>query len=443
MAEGFARLLLDAINSGIQREQKDKELSNEKQRTFNENETRKEAHDIAVKQLEQQHEQFEANHQLLSQQAAIKVLETKQEIGKSIAQGIPVPGVQTAPAAEGTSGALFSPANPAQATQQIATLPQELGGGQMTVPSPTKFATDQANLQKILDRPKVEAKIEEARSLQADLLKKQEEAKVADFNRSMMQKAWDDARAAEMRTSQEKIARGHDDATRFVALHRNALPEEWQSYNLAPHIQDAMTGVLTREDFVKMALPKPVKDAIEVGVKSAGGNFLDKKQQESLGDYTNLTDVVGTMDKLLDILPKTQSNSRIATGLAGLGEVNNRDIKDLKNRLEGSATIIGRAVSKDNRVSDQDAKRVGMGFFQDEFNSIKNNVEKREDFVRKVSNAIDARLVGVSPAQKQIIKQRLGLTTIAPYQLRTPAPAPAVQNPNQPRNWTPDGSWMK
>lgn len=420
----------------IQQQQADSQREAEQSRA----EQQKEQLEQQKEALKQRAKEFEITSKAAKAVHDFNIFQETQKLGQQAMSGIPITGAKATPVASSTGGEPnFSPVNPNQAGAQTAyTLPiQDSSGQPMMIgpfPKPEDVAKQQADLEKIRDRPKVDAKIEESRALQSDLLNKQNEAKDADFKKMLIQKKLDDNRAELDRQSRERMNAATNAAHLAGMKLTKGLPQEWQDYDVTPHVQDALNGDLSREDFARVVLPKEVKQAIEVGVKMGGGVFLDKKQQDVAADYKALGGIVGIMDQLLGVIPKTEAKgllSGVKTGAVGLLHTFDKDISSLQNQLEGHATVIGRTVSKDNRVSDQDAKRVGMGYFPKANDTYEHNVAKRNQYVKEVNEAIDAKFSMIPKGQREILKQKLGLTDIKPYGLGIPATAAPAQ-PTQP-----------
>lgn len=400
--------------------------------------------------LTQHKKEFDAAQKVIAAKAALEHMQGMQEITSNIMKGVNVPGstqqpVAQAPAAQG--GGEFSPINPEQASSVTHTLPD---GESITVPTLNEQARRSASAYEIANKPKEEATRREKAAEEEARAKQAGESKQADFLRSMIIKSQEDERARLDRESHEMIAKGNNATQLKVAGMRGGLSPEWQNYDPSPHVLDALSGDISREDLSRMTLPPQLKMAIIDGVKSSGGNFLSKDQQKVASEYSGLVDIVKTMDELLTKIPQNTGkgilSSIAATGRGAVAGLD-KDITSLEQRLEGSATLIGRAVSKDNRVSDQDAKRVGMGFFPSKSDLIENNVKKRNDYVQRVNGAIDAKLSTIPAAQRQFIKKKLGLDTIPMLPLpsasganqQQPAAKQPTAAPGATHIWTPQG----
>lgn len=440
MAQADVQNILQGLRIGQEKRAARARTELEQQRLEQQRQAQEAEIKIRHESLDEQKRQFDATQKVHAARAALDQMQQKQEITANIMKGIDVPGSSKSPAAFGPMGG-FTPVHPEDATHQVTTLPT---GDEVTTPTMNEQARQGAAAYEIANKPKEEAlrrekgAEEEARAKQAEI------SKAADFARTMSQKAMDDSRATEDRASREMIAAAgnasREKVARIAASTKGKLSPEWENYDISPHVMDALSGNISREDVSRMTLPPQLKMALIDGVKASGGNLLSKDQQKVASEYSGLVDIVKTMDELLTKIPQNMGKGVMASGLASIKGAYaglDKDITSLEQRLEGNATIIGRTVSKDNRVSDQDAKRVGLGFFPSKSDLLENNIKKRNDYVQRVNGAIDAKLSTVPLGQRAIIKKKLGLDTLP--MLPLPGQQGQQGQPARQGTWTPQG----
>ena len=353
--------------------------------------------------------QHEAANKIAQQAADIQLkmyklagAEGLQKIGEAYQKTGVAPGAQIASMASSANGN-FSPVNPQQATGAQITIPGMEDLGSIQVATPEIAATRQANLSRITDRPQVEAKIEESRALQSDMLKKQEEAKAADFTRSAMMKIYDDAReerrltaenerARLMRASMERIARINKGAT---------------DVDLTPYAQQVVDGDLTREDVLRLPISKPDQMKLINAVTGAGAGLLSKDQKELVGDFSQMTQAIKLMDQIIANQPQT--HNKISSNIAGAFSSLDQNVTGPQEELNGRLSLIARGFAKEKgNLSNQDIERVKK-MLPDRFQPVESNIKKRNDYLTEIGRTIDAKMANLPKAQREIIKKKVGL----------------------------------
>lgn len=427
----YGRLLLEAIKAGVERQHEEK-TSKQKDQQIKLQEKELNANiKKSEDEFKQRGEHFQLTQDVLGKQLALKIFEAKKAALEDLQQGKSVPGTTVAPTSEGTGGALYSPANPNSATQQMVTMPKELGGGQQMLPSPTQFATKQAELSKIQEAPKHEARLEEikkTRELQEQLMEK---SKQNDYERAFMQKAWDDARNQESikaRNEQSRLDRISNEKVAGMRVAANAIPDD---FDYSGFIQKGLAGDVSAEEIQKLG--KPALRLKNV-MSQVGGKFLNKDEQEVVSDFKMMVDSVGLMDQVIANQP--QSETWGISHLRGLVNSGNTAVTTPEAELDGRLSNIARGLMKERgALSNKDIERA-QALMPSRFQPVQANIKKRNDLVKQIRSVIDAKLSTVPEAQRKVIIDKVGLNKIEMLGGKQ------AEQPNQKTveyQWTPEG----
>ncbi len=388
----------------------------------------------------QQHVKDQEAQQKIAQQAAdlqMKVYklhgaQALQQMGEEYQKTGVAPGGQAAPMATSATGGDFSPANPQQATGAQLTIPGMEDLGSIQVATPERAAARQADLTRITQRPKVEAQIEESRALQADMLNKQAEAKQADLDRVNVQKQYDDARAAKVQEAEmarlKLTLASHE---RIAKISRGA-----SDMDLSPYAQQIIDGDLSRDDVLKLPIPKPDQMRLINAVTGAGAGILSKDQKELVGDFSQMVQAVKLMDQIIANQPQT--HNKITSHIAGAFSSLDQNVTGPQEELNGHISLLARGFAKEKgNLSNKDIERV-QKMLPDRYQPVETNIKKRDDYLIELDRTIDAKLASVPKAQRDMIKKKVGLLDIGLYNKEQPAQSqPAALGATH--MWTPQG----
>lgn len=406
MALQEANQIIEAIKFAIQ-ERRAREMDEvERKRIEADIEQRKIENERRLKEFDEQKRQFDISAKAAEAVRQAALAEARMKIGKEAAEsGILPPGSE--PYAQTPNGAGFSPINPAQASGHILNFPD---GTRMAVPTPAIYAKQQADVERITQRPKVEADIEKARSLQADLLKKQEEAKDADLFRAMVQKQYEDQRE-EKRIKAENYRAELRAATDIKVANinkRGAVTED-----VSPYINQLRTGTLSREEFMRMPLSNTDKMTAINSVTKSGDGIINNKQKEFIQDLTTLVEAVDAMDEVIKKGPQT---GNILSGkIGGVLSTLNEEVRTPEKILEGRSSLIMKHFGEKGTLTNADVYRSKEGFIPSRSEPVKMRVAKRNQYVNDLKKLIRNKLRGLSDNQINLIMEDIGVNDIPDF----------------------------
>lgn len=436
MALGEVQQIIEILRNAQQQKLAQQELDQrkaEQEARANQNLMEQDQRDKAFQEQIKQHE---AQNKIAQQAADLQLKVYKlhgaqalQEIGQKYQETGVAPGGQVAPMATSSTGGDFSPINPQQATGAQLTIPGMEDLGSIQVATPERAAARQAGLDRIAMRPKVEAKIEESRALQADLLNKQDEAKSADFQRAAMMKVYDDERMdKKIKADAEQARLDRLSRERIANITKGGIDE----LDLTPIAQDAIEGKTSLEAINKLGISKLKKTQLINAVTGAGARILSQKQMDLVGDFSQLVNAIPYMDEIIRQQPQT--TNYLSSKLGGVASTFDTQLRASEKELDARASVVARFLREKGNLSNQDITRV-MGLFPSRFDTVDVNIKKRDDFAKELTKIIDSQLDNVSPAQRNIIKKRVGLLDIGLYGSQSKQ----VGTPNATHIWTPNG----
>lgn len=427
MALAEVQQIMEILKSAQQRKLDQQKIDADNEQNKNTNEYRKALIDDAHKHLDEDKRQFDAQHALAIKAAeGVKAtqdlahLKTKSDLSQFILGGGVIPG-DTTQAAGGGADNGFSPVGGASsplATSVMHTIPMGEGSAplQLQLPSQSIYdaqqkeqAQKQAGISTILDRPKVDAKIEEARTLQADMLKKQDEAKQADLYKIMAQRGED----AKIRKEAEDAQMARLQYSQQQENYRAGLKNQQDQTDLSPYIMMGQTGELTQEDINKLPLKAAEKMKITNGVIAPGGRILSSTSKQSLMDMSTISTAVPHLDYALKLL----KDHPIAARTPGTDAY--KQYQEALGQVELVLPQVGRIIAGDKgRMSNQQIK-YAEGSFLPSRNPItadyQTNLKNRNDFVKTMDDVMNTHLTGMSEKHKAFLKDNFGIKPLGSF----------------------------
>jgi len=409
MAQDAVNAILEGLKTHQAKVLEQTRLAIEKQRADAQTEAEKARIEQQKAQLEQAKKEFDLNHEIAKKHADLVTAQVTSQLGNQYQQtGVAPAGTSVSPTIQGNGG-MASPVNPQQATSQMLDIPNV---GQIQVATPEQYATRQADLSRITEKPKEEAKIRESQALQSDLLKKQEEAKQADFVRAIVQKQYDDNRAAASQTAETERAKLHIASAERIARIQAAARDKTTGIDLSPFAQDAIDGKITKEEVARLPVTMQEKAAIVDAVRGTGSQILRKDQADLVGDMNQVVSTIPLMDQVIQNQPQT--HNVISSHIGGLLSSGNQDVTAPEKELMARTSVISRFLKEKGNLSNRDIERVTK-MIPSRFNPLETNIKLRDDFRLELNKLLDSKLANLPDAQRNIIKKRVGLLDIAPY----------------------------
>ncbi len=425
MALDSVQLILEGLRQHSQRQFQQQGLAQQKEaetaRQKADEEDRKARVQQAQDRLKEDQRQFDISAKAAKAINDLRMLNETQKVTEGILKGVPVPGATVKPAAPMTTSGLPTMENLNQANQysqdyQTHTLPVMGSNDQplsVTLPNREVFAKQQADVERIGRAPEEEFKMKQAAGVEAARIRAIQEGKGEDFARAMMQKQFDDARAADTQRAENWRAQLRANTDLQVAKMRKDAGST-SSIDLTPYAQDALDGKITKEDINRLPLKAPEKMKIIDAVRQQGAGILSKDQFELVNDFPQIINTLKYMDEIIDTQYKT--GNKVTATLGGIAQhLNPNDtatttaVKELKAR----SSVTSRFLREKGNLSNRDVERV-MGMFTSEFNPIDVNIKLRDDFRNELEGLLDARLGNLPVEQRNIIKKRVGIWDIKP-----------------------------
>lgn len=415
MAEAL-NFVFEGLKMAQQRKQNESAMKQRQTEAEAEKAHKEEQIKIQQEQLKQQKEQFDVQKKLLEAQVAKQYLDARMSVAQKAVGGEPVPGMTTQPVGAGTQGAAFTPSRPENATSQLYSIP--MGEGQQPLEfqaaTPRVHAQQQATLEEITNRPKVKAQLEVIGGQRRLMAEQAEASKEADYMRAMAMKYWDDKRNRDSIEGQKEVARlNASSRERAAGIRANAAAgQELENTNVEHYINGLHDGTYTRDDILR-TFPKDKRLATNIIQSAAadGSIPISKEQQALVGGYQSLVNNIKLMDEFLANASNTQN--RVSAFASGVGNTLNDKLTTLEDELHGRGSIIARGLGQEKgNMSNRDVDRIQRGYGLSRYSTLERNVTMRNTYVNDLKEILDAKLANISPAQRAIIKEKLGLNKI-------------------------------
>jgi hypothetical protein len=408
----YGQLLLNAVKAGWDKKRGEKDQAQEDQRIKLAEKQLADSVKRAEGEFKQRDEHFKISQEALSKQFALRVFEAKQEAIKNLQNDIAVPGVQSAPASEGTGGAMFSPTNPQNATRQMVSFPQELGGGTQEIPSATQSATNQANRKRIIDAPTHEARLAEIEKTRTMIAEQAAANKAADEGRMLLLKAEDEKRELIRQRAETDRDKKHNEVILQIAAMNKASKND-SGVDLGPYARDVIDGNMSLEQVQRLPLKQVEKATILGAVKSAGMSALTKEQMELVNEFPQIIGSIKYMDELITNQPDHKGTA--ASWLSGAANSMNQALTGPEKELSARSSVVARFLREKGNLSNRDIERV-QNMFPTRYNPKSTNIKFRNDFRKELDQLLDAKLASLPPAQRNIIKKRVGVLDVKDYE---------------------------
>lgn len=356
-----------------------------------------------LKQVDQQHKeqtrQFDLIHKATEAFNALKLHEEKNKLIDRVQGGGEAVGDTKSPVSISPQGGEYTPAS---GIGNTGFTEHSVPVGDETINFRTKdpkvFAREQGELEGIRNEPKYKQELDKIQQQkQFDILKSTyEQGQQNERTRLTTEAA--NARNNASIASRERVAR----------INKANIPAAYQDYDITPHVQDALEGNISDKDVARLPIPQILKAHVLGALHDAGGKPFTDDQKALVGDYKGLVNIVDLMDQV--IKNQTQTDSSLIAPIAGAIGSFNKDVTTPEDELKGHASIIARTIAKEKgALSNQDVQRMSDAFLTSRFRPLSTNIKKRNDYLKEVSTALDAKLSTVTPAQRQMIKEKLGL----------------------------------
>jgi hypothetical protein len=365
-------------------------------------------------ELKERQHQFDVTSKAAKALHDLTITQEKQKLSEGLLKGIPIPGATTQPAAPFTTSGIPSIENLNQANQvsqdyQLHTLPIQDSNGnpiQVTLPRPEVFAEQQANIQRKLNEPETEQKIEVARAAEAERLKRQQELDQSNFLRTLVTQQFEDKRNKERIEADNTRTKWNIASRERIAQ----LTKGQSGIDLDPYIQDAIDGNLTTEDIRRLPIPKPQQMQLIDSVTHTGARILSNEQRDLVKEFGQLTGAIKYMDEIIQNQGSVET-SKIGGYLSGTLKTLDPNVTTPEEELKGRASVVSRFLKEKGNLSNQDINRV-IGLFPSRFKPLITNIKKRNDYVKELDSLIESRLPNLTKEQRNIIKKRVGLLDV-------------------------------
>ncbi len=359
-----------------------------------ENEARQARLDLEREQLKQQHEYQQAT--LKAAQALHKVqhVESLQKIGQTSQEtGQAPPGAQVQQPIPGMIG-----------MPTIATLAGMGSEGQdISIPI-FSDAVHNARLRAKKEAevgPGIEGRLKEIDATkEADRLRA-EANKAADLEKERARQLAEQARekirddAALLRT---QITAGARVKAAGIAHQAGA-----SDFDPTPHVQGAFDGNVSQEDITR--LPKDQKNVVVNEISKLGVVAPTEKQKQFVNGLAPALEVIPKMKQFNEILAAHPIEARIPGSKT-------KDILDnLADQIQSGVVSASTGVFGQSARAMQQAIKADTGAFtpKTQWTYQETNQKRMEGYIKLVEDAIDEQLGNLSSAQRQHIKERVGL----------------------------------
>ncbi len=359
-------------------------------------------------ELKQRKSEFDSQHALaqkaadfIHNQQMTAAAQKYQETGLQPAGTTINPAISTMPNGEANA----SPVNPVNATSQV----MGFEGTPQTIPvqSPTQYATSQAKLQEITNKPMEDLRIRIEAAKQKEIEQAKAEGKAADLDRMNAQKQYDDARAkqaADAAFAREKYKVDADNRTRLQIAN---ISKGSTDVDLTPYISQANNGEITQEDIKKLPL-KPV-DQMKVlnGVVSSGGRVLKEASKQNLTDMATVSTAIPHIADALNLL----KTNPIAVRTPGTDAY--KQYQEAVNQAELVLPQVARIIGGEKGKMSNQQISYAQGSFIPTRNPIaasyETNVKNAQDFVKTMNDIVKNHTVGMSPEHVNMLKENFGI----------------------------------
>lgn len=364
--------------------------------------------------------------QLAAHQAGVNL--QSQQMGEIYQKtGVTPAGATFSPAASSTPDgqANYTPVNPSQATGQVMQIP---GMQSMTVQNPLDYAKQEAARATIIGAPAEAAKIREETAKQTAIEKGKIDLAVMTLDRINASKQYDETRAAQMKAADDArnvyTQAQENYRARLMANSKNGSTD----VDLSPYIVQANNGELTLEGIKKLPLKPSDQMKVLNGVISNGGRVLKDADQQTIKDMSTISTALPHLSNALQILKENPTEARIPGTQAW------KNYNEAINQVELVLPQVGRIIAGDKgRMSNQQIK-YAEGSFIPSRNPLQasyvTNEKNAKDFTKTMQDIMDNHMIGMSPANKALIKENFGVKPLQLGGSAAPAAAP-VGGPTQ------------
>lgn len=429
--------ILRALAQGHQAYQHKQELILEKQRA----DAQTEAEQARIKQQQEElgqrkdeakeiHKQWALQHELTKKAADLALQMHMTQLAKDYqATGVQPAGVNMSSAASslGPGGeANYTPTKPNQGDYQIMTLPGMGQGGSdvsMQVAKPEVAATRQANLQRILDQPKIEMEAakqgaETTRQIEVETARAREETKRyleqikltqdSENKRNTERINGENYRTKLETTSRETIA------NMPYQLFNNATPAERASL-VDPSIEAMNNGTMSAKQVHDEFNSKGMQGggmAVVGGFMKNGGIPPTDKQVTFNTNVKPIIDTLPLIQQYINMLPKTSNG--LTSRLAGISnaDIINPELEALYKQIEFNIATVAKNLSGDQGQRLQKAllEPAQGGYLPNKYRPTTANISNFNKLVDVLNSAVDAVNGSMGPGQRAHIKNNLGLS---------------------------------
>lgn len=431
MALAEVQHIMEILKTAHQQKMQEKELQQRQQEQESQAVNRLAVRDEADRAFQQHVKDQEAAQKIHQQAADLQMKMYKlqgskalQEMGESYQKSGVAPGGQVAPMGSGPTGD-FSPVDQTKATGAQITIPGMEDLGPIQVATPLVAAQKEAERSRITMAPAEEAKTREAVALTQARSQADQASDERDFRRAAAMKIYDDDRADKKLKADAELARLQRASMERIAAINH--PTE-TGLDLSPIADDLIQGKNSLEGLNKLSLSKLDRTKLINAVTGSGARILNQKQMDLVDDYPQIIGAIPFMDEIIRQQP--QSTNYLSSKLGGAVSTFDTSLRGVEKELDARASVVARFLREKGNLSNQDINRV-MGMFPSRFDTVEVNTKKRNDFVKELGKIVDAKLDNLSPAQRNVIKKRIGLLDVGMYggggkQQATPASSPQI-----------------
>jgi hypothetical protein len=259
-----------------------------------------------------------------------------------------------------------------------------------------------ADLQKIIDQPKVDEATRKEAQLATDRLV-QQKAIQEEIN----------SRATEANQNRQLLAQMHNDTLKAVTSMR-ATPGATEGIDnnaIAQDVADLLGAKTTKEEINKKYTGKlaPLKVAV-LNAAAKQGVPVGKADKDQLDALKKHVENMDTLDNTLDAMPNTEGYLSSVVHAPGLmaNQSFNSNIKQLNSNLPAVAI----AKSGTKRINNLDMQLVGGGYIPKVTTPKTEAIMNRDKTVAALNKMVEDIVPNASPAQKALFKQYVGLDQI-------------------------------